>query len=134
MKTDKPIVTDRWAVLVMLILAAIVTGIFGSQVVQYYRGEKTLGQVVSIDHHTVALSYVDRIDGRRESVFVGSDRTTSRLTIGDEVELRYVPGSTFYMWAEPIEGANNNLLYTAIVLLAIYGVWKVYRRYTNNLR
>ncbi len=116
----------------MLAFSTPVVAIFGSQVVKYYRGKITQGRVIAIDHHDVVVFYVDRIDGQRDGRFVGSDRTVNRLSIGDRVEIRYVAGSALFMWAEAIEGANKNLLYTAIVLLALYAKWKVYRRYVNE--
>ena len=71
--------------------------------------------------------------GREMVIFLGDSRTVGRLNIGDTVEIRYVAGSVFYMWAESIEGANKNLLYSLIVFFAIYAAWRVYRRYMNEM-
>ena len=116
----------------MSTVATVVIAFFASQIIQYYRSETTPGQVVAIENYNVIVSYDDRIDGQRNGIFLGDSRTVGRLGIGDSVEIHYVPGSAFYMWAESIEGANKNLLYSLYILFAIYAAWRVYRRYLHE--
>ena len=97
MKTDKPITTSIWAVLIVSAFSIVVVAFFGSQIVQYHKSEITQGQVVAIDYPKVIVSYDDRINGPRNGIFLGDSRTVGRLNIGDTVEIRYVAGSVFYI-------------------------------------
>ena len=71
MKTDKPITTSIWAVLIVSAFSIVVVAFFGSQIVQYHKSEITQGQVVAIDYPKVIVSYDDRINGPRNGNLLG---------------------------------------------------------------